>query len=182
MSKRFVQLGYAATIGAMVALAPLAASAEGQPPPTAQLQYLIDRAGVEDLLGRYAKAVDFGTSEEYAALFTEDAVLHMQGKDFVGRAAIQKMISPAIDEPPPGAPPRRHLRHILSNILIDLAPDGQSAKVYESWATISKVPDGGPIMGAIGHYSDEVVKVNGKWFFAKRVIDLDLAKSQTPSR
>ena len=154
---------------------PLTAFAEGQPPPGVQLQYLTDRAGIENLLGKYAKAVDFGTPEEYASLFTKDGVIHMQGKDFEGRDAIQKMISPVLAKPAEGAPPRRRLRHILSNVDIEL--NGDTATVFESWATISKGADGRVVIGAIGHYTDTVVKVNGQWLFAKRVIDLDLAST-----
>jgi len=158
---------------------PLTAFAEGQPPPGVQLQYLIDRAGVETLLAKYAKAVDFGTPEEYAALFTEDGVIHMQGKDFKGRKAIHDMIAPALTKPADGAPTRR-MRHILSNVDIEL--NGDTATVFESWATISKDKDGRPAIGAIGHYTDTAVKVNGQWLFAKRVIDLDLAAPRPANR
>jgi uncharacterized protein (TIGR02246 family) len=159
----------------LMAAVPLSAFAEGQPPPGVQLQYLIDRAGVEDLLAKYAKAVDFGTPEDYAALFTEDGVIHMQGKDFKGRDAIRKMITPALAKPAEGAPARPRMRHILSNVDIEL--NGDTATVFESWATISKGADGHVGISAIGHYTDTVVKVNGQWLFAKRVIDVDLANT-----
>lgn len=157
----------------LMAAVPLSAFAEGQPPPGVQLQYLTDRAGIENLLGKYAKAVDFGTPEEYAALFTNDGVIHMQGKDFTGRKAIHDMIAPALAKPAEGAPKRPRMRHILSNVDIEL--NGDTATVFESWATISKGADGRVGIGAIGHYTDTVVKVNGQWLFAKRVIDVDLA-------
>ena len=114
MTRRSAQL-IGVVAGAIMAAVPLSAFAEGQPPPGEQLQYLIDRIAVEDTMAKYAKVVDYGTPEEYAALFTEDGLVRSQGHDYVGREAIQKMITPVLGKPKPGQPKPPRLRHILSN-------------------------------------------------------------------
>jgi uncharacterized protein (TIGR02246 family) len=172
MTKFSAQL-LGALAGVIMAGVPLSAYSEGQPPPGVQLQYLMDRIAVEDTMAKYAKAVDYGTPEEYAALFTEDGLVRSQGHDYVGREAIQKMITPILGKPAPGAPPRRRLRHILSNDNYEL--DGNTAHVFGSWATIASVGDRGPQIGGIGYYTDTLVKVNGTWLIAKHILYVDLA-------
>lgn len=169
---------FGAVVGVIMAGVPLSAFAEGQPPPGQQLQYLIDRIAVEDAMAKYAKVVDYGTPEEYAALFTEDGVIHSLGKDFVGRDAIKAMITPILGKPAPGAPPRRRLRHILSNDNYEI--DGNTAHVFGSWATIANVGDRGPQIGGIGYYNDTLVKVNGTWLIAKHLLYVDLAAPNSP--
>jgi hypothetical protein len=172
MTRRSAQL-IGVVAGAIMAAVPLSAFAEGQPPPGEQLQYLIDRIAVEDTMAKYAKVVDYGTPEEYAALFTEDGLVRSQGHDYVGREAIQKMITPVLGKPKPGQPKPPRLRHILSNDSYEI--DGDTAHVFGSWATIANVGDRGPQIGGIGYYNDTLVKVDGKWLFAKHILYVDLA-------
>ena len=156
----------------LAAAVPLTAYAEGQPPPGAQLEYLMDRAAVETLLAKYARAADFGTLDDYVALFTKDAVIHRRGMDYEGQEAIRKLSAPVFANRTDDATPP-HSRHVLSNADIEL--DGDTGTVFESWMTIVGDKNGAPVIGGIGHYKDTVVKVNGQWLFSRREIDVDIA-------
>jgi hypothetical protein len=167
-----------AVVGVIIASVPLSAFAEGQPPPGVQLQYLMDRIAVEDAMAKYARIVDYGTPDEYAALFTEDGLVRSQGKDFVGRKAIKDMITPVLGKPAPGAPKPPRLRHILSNENYEI--DGDTAHVFGSWATIADIDGKGPAIGGMGYYTDTLVKVNGQWLISKHILYVDLAAPRAP--
>src|SRR5437870_4512190 len=106
------------------------------------------------LLAATAAHNDLAEWDEYGALFTEDAVLHCFGRDYVGRDAVV------------GFTARRHLgRHMLSTPAIEI--DGDTAKVSVDHA-FYRYPD--LVLFGVGVYKDDLVKVDGEWKFARREI------------
>ena len=98
-----------------------------------------------------AQTNDLAEWEAYGALFAEDAVMHVFGRDYVGREAIV-------------ASRRRHLgKHLLSTPIIEI--DGDTAKVTIDHA-FYRYPD--LVLFGVGVYKDDLVKRDGEWKFARR--------------
>ena len=131
--------------------------------------YARDRAMIEDLQARYMFAMDFRDPDFYAEVFTEDAILtHGNGTE-VGREAIHAFLSA-----PPRFPAEPGLRpskgaHNITNIVIEV--DGDRARSVANWFVAGKNnPERSAGVGAYGHYEDELVKIDGQWYFSKREI------------
>jgi hypothetical protein len=135
-----------------------------------------DRAQIEDLQARYLFALDFHDPTLYASTFTPDGVLDYGSGEVKGREAIIKVIAgmPQNRPPAPPAPGQPALRpaagrHQITNIVIKV--DGNKAMSRSSWFHVGNDnPQRSNTIGGFGHYEDDLVKVDGKWFFTKRKI------------
>jgi hypothetical protein len=133
-----------------------------------------DRALIEDLQARYLFAFDFGDAESYANTFTPDGILDFGAGEIKGRKAIAEFIAAgrkrteeARAKTPPGQRPSVG-RHIISNIVVQI--DGDKARGFAYWSHMTSGPDGRGGVDFFGHYEDEMVKVDGQWYFARRRI------------
>ena len=132
-----------------------------------------DIVEIEQLLCRYCFAVDSGAPEDVAALFSETAVLHpvYTGEaPAKGRAAIlqwyvnyQKATRAAVD----------HLRHAVTNPLIEVSGDHATARCYLTAGSVSKTS--GKASWTAGTYKDKLVREGGRWLFAERQIHVHYA-------
>ena len=141
---------------------------------TQSSSYAEDRAEIEDLQARYMFALDFKDPDTYASTFTEDGVLDY-GPVVKGRDAIKKVIADMgkrrAGQAAPGAAGQPPVvgRHNISNIVIKI--DGDKAEGRAYWFHYSNSgPKGAGTLDSFGHYEDEMVKVDGKWYFSKRKI------------
>ena len=130
---------------------------------------------IEDLQARYMFALDFGDSDTYVSLFTEDGVLDVGDGETKGHDAIRKAISGMPDKRAAQAARdagSQHLptgRHNISNMVIKI--DGNKALGKAYWFHYgNNNPKRTATFDGYGHYEDEMVKVKGKWFFSKRRI------------
>ncbi len=135
---------------------------------SSNVSYGDDRAQIEDLQARYLFALDFFDLDTYVSTFTEDGVLDIIDYKVKGRDAIRKAIQEAkavfdhSDKPGTG-------RHNITNIVIKV--DGDKAWSRSYWFHYSNInPEGKAVFDGYGHYEDELVKIDGKWLFSKRVI------------
>jgi uncharacterized protein (TIGR02246 family) len=142
--------------------------------PTQNSSYGEDRALIEDLQARYMFALDFKDADTYASTFTEDGVLDY-GPVVKGRDAIRKLIAQmAKTEQDRAAQDTSGLRpavgrHNISNIVLKIDGDKAVGRAY--WFHYSNnTPKRTGTFDSFGHYEDELVKVDGKWLFAKRKI------------
>ena len=111
-----------------------------------------DLRAILALLARIAMHNDLAEWAEYGALFTDDAVLHCFGRDYVGREAVVAFTA------------RRHLgKHMLSTPVIEI--DGDTATVAVDHA-FYRYPD--LVLFGVGVYKDDLVKVDGEWKLARR--------------
>jgi uncharacterized protein (TIGR02246 family) len=123
---------------------------------------------IEQLLHRYCFAVDSGAPEDVAALFSETAALvpvYTGEAPAIGRAAIlqwyanyQKATRGAVD----------HLRHMISNPVIEVSGDQATAQCYLTAGSVSKTS--GKASSTAGTYKDRLVREEGRWRFAEREI------------
>ena len=131
--------------------------------------YADDRSEIEDLQARYLFAMDFHDPELYVTTFTEDGILDVGSGEIKGRDAIKQTIARM---PQPAATPGMRPavgRHNISNIVVKI--DGNKASGRAYWFHYSNDnPKRAGVFDGFGHYEDELVKVKGRWLFAKRRI------------
>lgn len=144
-----------------------------------------DRVAIEELGAKYAQALDTADAELYAALFTPDAYIEVDGKPYKGHDAIMGLVRDirqklGIDKLPADAHGRRFgpIRHLWSNLSVDLKGDHATSESY--WTEIITNGKNGQGVGnppsvlKMGRYEDELVKKNGRWLYNKRIISGDL--------
>jgi len=136
--------------------------------------YAEDRASIENLQARYMFAFDYGDPEGYAGTFAPDGILDYGGGEIKGREAIAKFIADgrkrteeARAKTPPGELPSVG-RHIINNMVIKV--EGDKAQGFAYWTHMTSGANGRGTVDFFGHYEDQMVKVNGAWFFARRNI------------
>jgi uncharacterized protein (TIGR02246 family) len=127
-----------------------------------------DKDEIRELLARYCFALDANRFEEMAALFAPDGVWETAFGTGTGRAGIVAQARGIAT----GERPRRV--HLTTNIVIEL--DGATAQ--SNWVLIHNSP-AGPAIGSGGGYRDQLVKVDGRWFFRHRIIDRYIAEGQS---
>ena len=136
----------------------------------ADTSYAEDRAAIEDLQARYLFAMDFGDPDLYVTMFTEDGILDVGSGEIKGRKAIRDVIAkmPNSRTTENGLRPASG-RHNISNIVIKVNGNKAVSRAY--WFHYSNNnPERRGVFSGYGHYEDEMVKVNGQWFFTKRTI------------
>ena len=135
--------------------------------------YAEDRAAIMDLQGRYLFALDFKDAETYASTFTEDGIINWARGEIKGRKAIYDFIASGTYNPARNAEKGKWpaaSRHFITNQVIKV--DGNTAEAFAYWfqATNNTADRRTTVLGLFGHYEDELVKINGEWFFKKRTI------------
>jgi len=159
----------------VVALLTAATTSSRSSQSSTSSSYAEDRAAIEDLQARYMFALDFKDADTYASTFTEDGVLDY-GPQVKGREAIKKVVADmakraadqAAANEAPGMWPSVG-RHNISNIVIKI--DGNHATGRAYWFHYSNnTPKRTATLDSFGNYEDEMVKVDGQWYFSKRKI------------
>jgi uncharacterized protein (TIGR02246 family) len=153
----------------LAALALVTAAATGCQPaangPDPNVMRLLDRQAIEQLLaGDYPHALDTRNFDAYAALFTEDGELTLQGNTVKGRAAIKAFVAALPTEP--------RVIHPITNLSYTI--DGDTATGGAYWQDVGLV-NGAPGVVIAGRYEDTLRKVNGQWQIAKRGIVIEFA-------
>ena len=158
-----------------IAAVPLILTISCKPAVNNAVNYAEDRAEIEDLQARYLFALDNFDMDTYVSTFTEDGVLDIIAYQAKGRAEIRKKLEearPVFDQTAskaPQGPYRATGRHNITNIVLKINGDKAVGRAY--WFHYgNNNPERRAAVDGYGHYEDEMVKVNGKWLFSKRVI------------
>ncbi len=136
--------------------------------------YAEDRAQIEDLQARYMFALDNGDVKTYLSTFTPDGILDIGDGPIKGHEAIGKIIGGMPDRKPAegaDAPKIRRStgRHNITNIVIKI--DGNKAVGRAYWFHYgNNNPQRTATFDSYGHYEDDMIKINGKWLFTRRLI------------
>jgi len=123
-----------------------------------KIQFLLDLEEIKKLWAQYAYCVDTYDTEAWANLFTEDGVFDCDIMGvFQGRKAIRdfQLLPFTV--------------HYLTNPIIDIDADGQSAQgkwllLEPCSVALSEGAKPEPIWG-MARYEDDYVKVDGAWKF-----------------
>lgn len=132
-----------------------------------------DRAEIEDLMWRYARALDTNDAEGYASAYTPDGQFSAGATATKGRDALRKMISDLrqrqVEAQAKGEPKRPPMYHMTANHRLTFK-DKDHATIDAYW--ITAVAGGGanvPLrVVSIGHSIDELVRLNGQWLIKSR--------------
>ncbi len=135
--------------------------------------YAEDRAAIMNLQGRYLFALDFQDAETYASTFAEDGIINWARGEIKGRKAIYDFIASGTYNPARNAEEGEWpaaSRHFITNQVIKVSGDRARAYTYWFQATNNTADRRTMVLGLFGHYEDELVKIDGQWYFKKRVI------------
>jgi hypothetical protein len=132
-----------------------------------------DRVEIEDLMWRYARALDTNDAAAYASAYTPDGQFSAGGNATKGREALTKMIADLrqrqVEAQAKGELKRPPMYHMTANHRLQFK-DKDHATIDAYW--ITAVAGGGPNVPlrvvSIGHSIDELVRLNGQWLIKSR--------------
>jgi uncharacterized protein (TIGR02246 family) len=131
------------------------------------LRQVRDRQAIDELMWRYARALDTGNAEAYAALYTPDGQFSAGGNATKGRDALKKMIAgtPRAAD----APPRPQLYHTTANHQI-VFTDKDHARIdaYHITVAAGSGRENPARVAGVGRSIDELERVNGQWLIKSR--------------
>ncbi len=121
------------------------------------LDELIAKEAIRDLLARYPMAFDDRDWDAWEALWTDDVVWVVDGTPIEGLAAVREFMV--------GCLPQDYIaKHLCGPSVIELAPDGQSARARTDVVWIAANYDN----QIVARYVDDLVKRDGRWLIARR--------------
>jgi len=132
-----------------------------------------DRIQIEDLMWRYARALDTENAEAYAATYTPDGQFGTGANATKGREALKKMINDFkqrnVDNEAKTKEKRPPLYHMVTNHNIEFI-DKDHARVNAYYITVSAAGSANvpARVAAAGREVDELVRVNGQWLIKVR--------------
>lgn len=130
------------------------------PPTTAanQLQWLVDRAAIADLILSFARCVDDSDHAQYTANFTEDGSLILPFAEVHGRDQILAM---------PDPPKNWATHHLIGNILIDIDGDTARTRAYLTATHVFDAAQPSNNAQAGGWYTHELIRTSEGWRFRR---------------
>jgi len=124
---------------------------------------LTAREEIRELVARYAHFADSGRFEELVALFAEDGVLEIDGREPVrGRRALLEFLNGARE-----SPRGRFIRHHVSSVRITVSAPG----VAEGSSYFLVLTERGP--DHWGRYRDRYALQGDRWVFTTRRVRVD---------
>jgi hypothetical protein len=132
-----------------------------------RVQRLEDMLAIQQLFVDYGLHLDAKNFDSFALLFAENAELLLGPLGRAkGRDNIRSMMANAV-----GGAPGDSI-HLIGSPVVDLHGDSATSRVI--WAAVSRGPEGRPHLGMLGHHEDELVRVNGRWYFKRRAGHVDI--------
>ena len=130
-----------------------------------------DRQQIEELMWRYARALDTGDAETYASLYTPDGQFSSGTTATKGREALKNMIAgprqaqagaqPAVRRPP--------LYHMTANHQLRfIDKDHARIDAYHITMAAAAGPETPARVAGVGRSIDELERVNGQWLIKSR--------------
>lgn len=137
------------------------------------LREVRDRTQIEDLMWRYARALDTNDAEAYASVYAPDGQFGTGANATKGRDALRKMIADGrqrqVDAQAKGEPKRPPMYHMNANGRIQFT-DKDHARIEAYY--ITAIAAGGataPLrVAGVGRSIDDVVRLNGQWVIMAR--------------
>jgi len=136
----------------------------------ARLQRLEDLESIRQLLIDYGRHLDARDFVAYAGLFTEDGEWIGGFGRVQGPAAIQAEMEKQIGKEP--QVPGKSNHHIFINESIEV--EGDTAHALSKWIFMVTGEGNRPVPVYLGHYDDQLVRMDGVWKFKRRVVYADI--------
>jgi hypothetical protein len=136
--------------------------------------YAEDRALIENMSNRYMVAVDAGDIETVMDTWADDGVLEWVFGVEHGKAEIREAMSnfggaAIMGTLPADTTERPRTRHQIINHVITV--DGDRATSFAYWFAMTNRTTHGQIEFLyMGHYEDELARIDGEWKFTKRTV------------
>ncbi len=127
---------------------------------TNALREMRDRAEIEQLEWRYARALDTLNGEAYAQLYAEDGQFGTGENAVKGRAALQKFIT-TLKQGEPKTPPMYHM--VMNSYLEFIDKDHARLHAYEMTVFAPPGPGAKVNIGAAGRSVNELVRTPQGW-------------------
>lgn len=156
-------------VGAVFVLAVFSSVVVGQDNSAREAK---DRAEIEELMWRYARALDTGDGTAYAATYTVDGQFGTGANATKGREALKKMVD-ALKEQDAAAKAKGESRppmyHMEANHWVEFI-DKDHAHYHAYYLTIfgAAGQNAPPRVAAAGRSVDQLERVNGKWLIKLR--------------
>jgi ketosteroid isomerase-like protein len=133
----------------------------------ARVRVLEDRAAINDLIIRYAEAVDNWDNDALTSCFTDDAEATFAGVPVPGRggAAVAAFLDSLRDGGPPPATPIKST-HLFTNVVINVAGDEADARCSASVYSVRGDPEQVRVRGV--SYRDRMRRTPNGWRISKR--------------
>jgi uncharacterized protein (TIGR02246 family) len=133
------------------------------------LREVRDRQAIDEVMWRYARALDTGDADAYAALYTPDGQFSAGGTVTKGREALKKMIGGPRAAAQPGTPARPQLYHTTANHqIVFIDKDHARIDAYHITGAAGSGRETPPRLAGIGRSIDELERVNGQWYIKSR--------------
>ena len=127
-----------------------------------------DRLDIQELIHRCNWANDSGNSEEWSDCFEPEGQFDSLGGTITGRPALARFAEQVWSGSDPAWSRFRGSMHCINNLAIDGNSDRAHARCYLFILAPTVEHEAKIIL--VGHYSDELRKVDGRWYFSKRVL------------
>lgn len=134
---------------------------------------LADRIQIEDLMWRYARALDSNNADAYAAVYTVDGQFGAGPTATKGRDALKKMINDLkqrrTEDEAKSKQKRPQMFHMATNHTVEFV-DKDHARYLAYWITVTEGAgqDVPARFVAAGREIDELVRINGQWLIKVR--------------
>jgi uncharacterized protein (TIGR02246 family) len=131
-----------------------------------------DRAEIEALMWRYARALDGFDADGYASVYVADGQFGTGPNATKGRDALKKMVSDLKQrraENEAKGQKQAPMYHMTMNEHVEF-PDPDHARINAYWLTVfGAAGESAPLrVAAAGRSIDDLVRVNGKWLIKTR--------------
>lgn len=137
-----------------------------------QAEHTNHRAEIANLGNRYMVALDAGDIETVMGCWTQDGKLEWAGGEINGHDEIREALTRKSAESPlvGNSVPRPTRHRVISR---EINRSGELARSTASWfALTDRVPGGNPQLLFMGHFEDELTRIDGKWLLkSRRVIN-----------
>lgn len=135
-----------------------------------------DYIEIQNLYAYYNQCSDAGDAEGFASCFAEDGVFRLDSVGIHLRGRAQVLAYKRGDAARRGTLIRQHWN---ASIHLKRQPDGSVAgRCYLHG--FDGQPGKQPVLADAGAYKDRIVKVDGEWKFAERVVTLDFVSFKAP--
>jgi uncharacterized protein (TIGR02246 family) len=122
-----------------------------------ELEELISREAIRDLLARYPAAFDDQDWESWEKIWTDDLVWVVDGEPLEGLRAVRDFMTACL-------PAGYRGKHMCSSPVIELARDGKSARARTDVVWIAQNFEN----TIVGRYVDTLVKSDDGWHISRR--------------